>query len=161
MEAYLFCKKPNLCNNPKCRATGNIYLKNWILEKNKHKIGGFYKCQICGTLHIHIRAYQYKTLNQEIIPLNPNDEKQLMCEYILQKEEKRLKRYEIKKQKKLKHKENFEKKKKTKVATHLSQTKNIPQNQKDYPEKENNISDTHAYIDKNGFWILCSNIETK
>lgn len=171
MEAYLFCEKPNLCNTPKCQASGNIYFKNFLPEKNNHKTGGFYKCQVCGTLHIHIRAYQNKTLNQEIIPLTPNDEKQLMCEYILRREEKRFKRYEIKEQKKIKHKEKLKKKKQTEVTTHLFQTKNIAQTQtefisaripqKDYPVKENNISDAYAYIDKNGLWVLCGNIETK
>ena len=94
MEAYLFYEKPILCYNTKCMASGSRYLKKVWIEKKGKKIGGFFECQVCGAMHIHLKTYQSKTMNPEVTLLNPNDEKTIIREYT-------LKRYKIKENKEL------------------------------------------------------------
>lgn len=85
MDAYLFHEKPILCNNRRCMVSANKYFKKIWINKNGREIGGFYKCQACGVLYIHLRAYQSKTMNGEVVLLNPEDEQTIIREYILKR----------------------------------------------------------------------------
>jgi len=96
MDAYLFHEKPILCNNRCCMASASKYFKKTWINRNGREIGGFYECEICGALYIHLKAYQSKTMNDEVVLLNPDDEKTIIREYLLKrrkmKESKELER---------------------------------------------------------------------
>lgn len=85
MDAYLFYEKPILCNNRRCMASANKYFKKKWINKNGREVGGFYECQVCGAIHIHLKAYQLKVMLGEVILLNPEDEKIIVREYMMKR----------------------------------------------------------------------------